>query len=118
MSRLSIDHGKLDQRITLQQRVVNRLPSGEEKYTFANVATNPEVWAEANPVRGREFIAAAQVQADKPMAFRILWRDDIDSTMRVLWRGEPYDIAAEPMDTRGAREELWLHCVGGVRDGR
>jgi SPP1 family predicted phage head-tail adaptor len=118
VSRLSIDHGKMDQQVTLQSRVSNRLASGEDKYTWANLATNPTVWAEANPVRGQEFVAAAQVQADKPMAFRIRWRSDVDATMRVLWRGEPYDIMAAPMDTRGAREELWLHCVGGVRDGR
>jgi SPP1 family predicted phage head-tail adaptor len=118
VSRLSIDHGKMDQRITLQQRVKTRSAAGEETYSWANLATNPEVWAEANPVRGREYFAAAQTQADKPMAFRIHWRDDVDANMRVLWRGQPYDIAAAPQDTRGARDELWLHCIGGVLDGR
>lgn len=113
-----LNAGPLDQRITFQQRVPTQTPAGEQTYTWANLASAPEVWAEANPVRGREFVAAAQMQADAPMSFRIRWRADITTAMRVLWRGLPYDIVAEPMDTRGAREELWLHCVGGIRDGR
>jgi SPP1 family predicted phage head-tail adaptor len=115
---LTINRGRMDQRITLQQRVKSRSAAGEQTYTWANLATDPEVWAEANPTRGREFFAAAQQQVEAPMAFRILWRNDVDQTMRVLWRGRPYDIAAAPTDTRGAREELWLNCIGGVLDGR
>lgn len=107
--------GRLDQRITLQRRVPATTPAGEQTYTWSDLAS---VWAEANPTRGREFFAAAQLQCEAPMAFRIRWRADLDRTMRVLWRGQPYDIAAEPVETRGARDELWLHCFGGVRDGR
>jgi SPP1 family predicted phage head-tail adaptor len=110
--------GAMDQRITLQYRVANVLPSGENKYTWANLATAPEVWAEANPVRGREFFAAAQMQAENPVAFRINYRSDIDATMRVVWRSQAHDIAAAPVDLRGAKESLWLYTVAGVRDGR
>jgi SPP1 family predicted phage head-tail adaptor len=115
---MTLHAGPLDQRITLQRRVANVLPSGEDKYTWANLATTPEVWAEVNPKRGREFFAASQMQVEDPVAFRIRWRDDLDATMRVLWRGRAHDIAAAPVDTRGAREELWLYTVAGVRDGR
>lgn len=115
---MALSAARLDQRITLQRRVANRLGSGENKYTWENLPSVPEVWAEANPARGREYFAAAQMQVEDPVAFRIYWRDDIDATMRVLWRGQAHDIAASPVDTRGAREELWLYTVAGVRDGR
>lgn len=110
--------GRLDQRITLQRRVPNQRPSGENKYTWENLPTRPEEWAEANPMKGREYFAAMQMQVEDPVAFRIRYRADLDATMRILWRGQAHDIAASPVDTRGLTEELWLYTVAGVRDGR
>jgi SPP1 family predicted phage head-tail adaptor len=113
-----MNHVRMEERITLQARVNNRLPSGENKYTWANLPTNPEVWAEVNPQRGEQHFAAAQQQVENPLAFRIYWRDDIDATMRVLWRGQACDITAAPVEPYGARKFLWLYTVAGVRDGR
>lgn len=107
--------GRLDQRITLQQRVdaVNTL--GENAYTWSDVAT---VWASADPKRGREFFAAAQQQAEAPVAFRIRWRSGVTERMRVLWNAQPFEIAAPPVDAYGMKESIDLYCVAGVRDGR
>lgn len=110
-----ISAGRLDQRITLQQRVDSVNAYGENEPTWADVAT---VWASADTKRGREFFAAAQQQAEGPVMFRIRWRDGVHERMRVLWRGQPHEIAAPPVDAFGAKDSLDLYCVAGIRDGR
>jgi len=113
-----MDISQLDQRITLQSRVDAENSRGENAYTFANLATVPEMWANARPLRGREFFAAAQVQSELTAVFTIRYRSDVTETMRVLWNGVPYDIASPPINVNGANEWLELMCVSGVRDGR
>lgn len=107
--------GQLDQRITLQRRVSNVDGAGQDVYTWTPLA---EVWARAQPLRGKEYFAASQTQATVDVRFVIRWRDDIDETMRVLWRGEPHAIVSPPIDPEGHRESLELMCVKGVGDGR
>lgn len=112
---MPLNAGPMDQRITIQRRVDARNAMGENAYTWQDVAT---VWARAEPLRGREWFAAAQMQATADVRFTIRYRADLDATMRVLWQGQPHDIVAPPIDVAAARETLELMCLQGVRDGR
>lgn len=106
--------GQMDQRITLQSPSASKDALGQRVETWADVAT---VWARAQPLRGREFFAAGQMQSEAAVKFTVRWRDDVSGRMRVLWRGVPHAIVAEPMDVDGKRVELELMCAAGVRDG-
>lgn len=107
--------GDLSERITLQTRAAGQdslgAPVGEWADTFA-------VWAHAEPIRGREYFASGQMQAAVDVRFTIRYRADVVETMRVVWRGEPYEIASPPINRDGARDVLELMCVKGIRDGR
>ena len=106
--------GRLDQRITLQAKSVVRDAMGGEVVTWQDVAT---VWASAEPLRGREFFAAQQLQDETTVRFRLRWRSGVVPSMRVLWRAQPYDIQSV-IDPNGARFELELMCAtAGARDG-
>lgn len=107
--------GKRDQRITIQQRGSGKDLLGQASGSWAELVT---VWAGAKPLRGREFFAAGATQSEATVTFSMLYRDDITSRMRVLWRGTPYDIVAEPIDVDGGRHTLELLCATGVKDGR
>ncbi len=105
----------LNQRIRLDQRVKGVNSRGEVTYTWAPLIT---LWAQAIPLRGRDFFAAAQTQSEITTRFRIRYRTGIDETMRVVWKGVLYDIKAPPMEVDGAREWIDLLCKAGVADGR
>lgn len=81
--------GKLDRRITLQTRTAVQSVSGEYTETFANLAT---VWAEVTDLRGREFFAAQQKNADVTTRFRIRWRDDVTVLHRIQYESRNYNI--------------------------
>lgn len=112
-----LNAGRLDQRLTLQQRVAPATlnAQGEDVSPWEDVAT---VWGAADPKRGSEFSAAQQIQAEGAVAFRIRWRSGVHERMRVVWRGVPYGIVAPPVDAYGMKESLDLYCASGVRDGQ
>jgi SPP1 family predicted phage head-tail adaptor len=117
----AIDPRKLDQRITLQSRATGVDALGQESPAWADLPDVPEVWAQAITKRGREYFAAGSVQADAGVVFRIRYRADVllnSATLRVVWRGVPYDIVEPPQDIDGQREAVDLVCSTGARDGR
>jgi len=106
--------GKFDQRISIDAKAITRSAIGEEVVTWLPVA---EVWARVEPIRGREWFAAAQQQDATDHRVTIRYRAGITREMRVLWRGEPLDIVSV-IDVNARRENLELMCLSGVRNGR
>lgn len=111
----SINVGQYDQRVMLQQPTPGRDDAGQPLTTFSDVG---EAWAKVRPTRGRDFVAADGKQATIDVQFCLRYRADVLSTWRVLWGGIPYDIQGEPVNVKGARVELELNCIKGVRDAR
>ncbi len=107
--------GKMRERVTFQQKSATRNALGEEVVTWTDVCT---VWAEAIPLRGREFYAANQTQQAVDVRFRIRARAGLTNDMRLLWKATPYDITGLIPGTgpyAGTRE---IMATNGVRNGR
>lgn len=107
--------GDLRERVTIQQRAVTLDAIGENTAGWTDLAT---VWANAEPLRGREYFAAGQQQQLVDVRFRMRYRSDVTGAMRVVWRGLPHDIVGPPINVEGRREFLELMTVQGQRDGR
>lgn len=105
---------RLKQRIRIESKSVTRNELGEEVVAWELLA---ETWAEANPLRGSEFFAAAQLQDDQIVKFIIRHRAGVQETMRVMWRGEHYDITSV-ISVSGGLRIMELMTRRGVRDGR
>lgn len=110
-----VDAGALDQRITLQAPSAAVDGLGQRAGAWTTVA---EVWARAEPLRGRDFFAAAQMQAAADVKFTLRYRPDVLATWRVLWDGRPYEIVGQPINVRGQKVVLEIMATQGVRDGR
>lgn len=105
--------GRMDQRITLQQRTSTLDALGQASEAWTDVAT---VWASAQPLRGREFFAAGAMQSEAAVRFRIRHRAGLTGAMRVVWNTVPHALVAEPIDVDGGRHTLELMAAAGVRD--
>lgn len=105
--------GDLNERISIESRVEVRNRLNESTYVWATLAT---VFANAKPLRGREFFEAAQVQSEVTVKFTVRYRTDVDNTMSVVWKGDRYGIVAPPIPIR--REWLELMCSHGIGDGK
>lgn len=107
--------GRLVERVTIQQKSVTRNGLGEEVVTWGDLVT---VWAEAIPLRGREFYAANQTQQVVDVRFRIRARSGLTNDMRLLWRTEPYDITALIPGAGIWQGMTEIMAISGVRNGR
>lgn len=105
--------GELNQRVTLQERLPGQNVLGEATGSWSDVAT---VWAQAQPLRGREWFAAGQMQQATDVRFRIRWRSDVTQSLRLLWRSEVYSIDGV-IDVDGGRHTLEIMATKGTRDG-
>lgn len=116
-----INAGRLDQLITLQRRASGVDALGQESVTWANLDSDPTVWASASTARGKEFFAAGEVRSEARVVFRIRYRSDVlhdSATLRVVWDGEIYDVTEPPQDVDGAHVAIDLFGSTGARDGR
>lgn len=108
----AIDPRALRHRVTLQQRTPGVDALGQAVEAWATVA---EVWAAVEPLRGREFFAAAQTQAPTTVRITIRYLAGVAPFMRALWEGIPHDIEAV-IDVEGAHQKLELMCTTALKD--
>ncbi|MBK8773118.1 MAG: phage head closure protein [Rhizobiales bacterium] len=111
---MNIAAGLMDQRITLQAPSASVDSLGQRVETWATVVA---LWANVQPLRGREFFAAGAINSEAQVRVRIRYRAGVTAAWRVLWKGVPHAIVAEPVDVNGGRHTLELLCSAGIRDG-
>lgn len=101
MSVLSnTDARKLDQRILFQNKHEARTPSGAFSYNWSNFA---DCWASVDAVRANERFTAEQEINGNEYTVWIRWRGDLDTNMRILWKGKVLDIKGIPDNQRRGR---------------
>lgn len=107
--------GQLNQRVQLQQRAAAENVLGEPEGAWVNLGA--PIWAKVEPLAGRELLAAGAMQQPVDTRFVIRWRAGVTPSLRLEWRGQPYDISsALPVD--GGTEWIEIMATSGVRDGR
>lgn len=106
--------GKLDERITIRSRTETQDPVlGTYDYEWSNVAT---VWADVWEVMGGEDWAQGLNIAKRPISITIRYRSDLNSTMRVAWRGNEYRIVRGPIELN-RREGTRMVCELKTTEG-
>lgn len=108
--------GRLKHRVQLQTLVAGspqQKPTGEPDTAWTTVAT---VWASIDPVLGREFFSAQQVQSEVDTKIRIRHRAGVTAADRIVHGGTVYNIKAV-INIEEANVELLLMCARGVNNG-
>lgn len=106
---MTIRAGQLRRRVTIQQPTRTNT-DGRISKTWANVAT---VWAQFTDTRGREFMAARQVNSQLTHIIRIRYRSDVKPTWRVLHGSTILNIVSAT-DPNQRRVETILECIEEV----
>lgn len=110
-----VSSGKMNKRVSIE-RSVSGSPAvndfGEPVVVWEQVA---EVWSAVEPLTGREFWAQQQVQSEITVRFKIRYRSDILTGMRVVYNNAIYMIKSI-IDPLEKHEELHLMTSEGVRE--
>lgn len=110
---MALAAGKLRHRLLIQKPVTTQNTStGEMQITWTDVAS---VWGSMEPLSAREFIAANAEQSEVTGKAVIRYRDDVNATMRIVYRGKTHNIMGVLADNLSGLEYLTLPLSEGVR---
>ena len=114
----AISAGQLNHRIRIQQPTTVKDALGAPTQVWADVAT---VWADIQPISGREARIADRVSAEVTHQITVRHRPDLDdpqtiARMRVLFRGRIFAVHAALNDDE-ANVSVILLASEGLRDG-
>jgi SPP1 family predicted phage head-tail adaptor len=96
-----------DKKINILKQSQERDDSGEPIDVFITVAEN--IWAYYRQISGSEFFAAATSNTKVEAIFEINWRNDIDTTMVIEYKGEKYGITRID-DYEGYKNDLKIYA--------
>ncbi|WP_459252743.1 phage head closure protein [Paraburkholderia sp. RL18-103-BIB-C] len=104
--------GRMRYRLTFEKPVRIRDESGEvivDQWIEAF-----KVWGAVEPLTGREYMASAEFRPGVSTRIRVRWRDDLDTSLRVVHQdGTVYDIVAV-LPVQGLHKEAQVMCGSGV----
>lgn len=112
MAGLNIRISDLRTRLTFQEPAIIKDAGGAQKTTYANVGTNPTVWAQWINDHGQEAVSSdAQVSLQRATV-RVRHRSDIVETWRVMKDGEAWQVLSiDPVQDRNHWVELRVERV-------
>lgn len=111
---MALAAGSLRHCVRIDHLVSSRDSDGVLQESWEPVAT---VWASIEPLSAREFVAASAVQSKVTARITIRHRDDIEPNMRVVHRGQTYNIEGVLPDKESGLEYLTLPVSTGVNEG-
>lgn len=103
---MPISAGQLDRRVELQGRITARGADGSVTETYATLAT---VWAKIRPIRGREYWAAQQVNAEITHEVVIRYQARFRPTSRIKYHNRHFNVLSAISPDEG-HDALVLMC--------
>lgn len=106
--------GRLRERVTFQKRSTALNSYREAKDAWSKIVS---CWASVDPISGREFFTAMQVQSD--ITFRITCRysnalSKVTAQDRIIHGNKIYDIRHPPIDVNSRHREMQFMCTEHV----
>lgn len=116
---MSVEIGRLNHRITVQQRTASKDDYGQELASWSDIAT---VWANVKPIGGREKLRAMAVESMLTHTVLVRYRAEFASpkTMdarRIMYGDRIFNITAT-RDVDEARKHIVFDCTEGSLDGQ
>lgn len=104
---MMLNTARLRHKVDIMQPVETKGSMGETDVAWQRLAT---VFADIQPVRGREYFEAYALDSEAAYKITIRYRADVTAKMRVDHGADQYEIDA-PLDVGGRGELLELMCV-------
>jgi SPP1 family predicted phage head-tail adaptor len=92
MADLDIKISDLRTRITFQSPTLNNSAGKFQTEVYANISTNPTVWARWINAHGPEVVSSQALQSRQRATVTVRHRTDIVPTWRILKDGEAWQI--------------------------
>lgn len=115
MAEYNVSLDELRTRITFQQPTVTADAGGAQVPSWANITTNPTVWARWINAHGEEAIASEAIQSAQRATVTVRYRSDLVSTWRVVKGSEYWQIISiDQVQGRNRWTEMIVERVKGT----
>lgn len=84
-----MNSGRLDRQITIERNAGTRDAYGQVSESWGTYKT---LWAQKIEAKGTEAQIDAQQQGERPVTFRVRYRDDLLTSDRLVYNSDSYDI--------------------------
>ncbi len=101
MADYQVSAGELRTRITFQVPTISKSTGGAQTEAYANVATNPTVWALVVYDHGQTVVANEAEKAEQRATVTVRYRSDASDKWQVLIDGNAWKIISPPDHVRG-----------------
>lgn len=101
MADLNVRISDLRDRITFQSPTISKTSGGAQTETYANVATDPTVWALWVNDHGQEGVASDAEKSSQRATVTIRHRSDVLATWQVLKDDVAWKLISPPDSVRG-----------------
>jgi len=102
MAGIDIQVGDMRDRITFQSPTITKTNGGAQVEVYADIATNPTVWALIVWDHGQNVVIATDAErSEKRGTVTIRYRTDVSDKWQVLVGDEAYKIISPPDHIRG-----------------
>lgn len=102
--------GRLHQRITFIEKVATTNDFGEEEYTWVNVTECHKVPAAVEPIGGKEYFEAKQINESISTKITIRYMSGLNSAMRINHGDDTYEILSPPINSGTRNRQLEIMC--------
>ncbi|MBB6692324.1 phage head closure protein [Cohnella xylanilytica] len=100
---------KRDKKISILGKIQKVDPEGIPVESWEPITGGENIWAYYRQASAKEFYEAAATNYRVDAIFHVNWRDDVDSSMMIRFRGEDYNISRID-DFEGYKRELKIHA--------
>lgn len=116
VKRYVMNAGDFRTLITLQRATIATDASGAQKPTYANVASNPTVWARWENAHGAESVNTGGAKENAQRAtVTIRYRSDIDATCAVVLNTSTWKVlSVDNIQQRGEYLEMQVELSQGT----
>jgi len=108
-----MDIGDLRHRITFQILVITINENGFETEVWQDYKT---VWASVSNLSGKEYFAAAAIQAEKTVKFTVRFINNITESMTINFEDKQYNITSID-NIKYANKYIEIKAMGVERSG-
>lgn len=107
----SINPKALRRQVRIEAKESTQDAFGGESVSYVLRAV---VHAEVRPMVAREATLGGQVAVSESWEFRIRYRDDVQPTDRIVWKGQPYEVTGILEIGRNAQLRILAKRPGGA----
>lgn len=94
---MPVHAGELRHRITVQS--ITDGGRDEDGFEIESAWSDYiKLWAKITPLSSKDLISAQADQSEVVARMKIRYREDIDTTMRVIWKGRIFAISSQALD--------------------